>query len=133
MVITGGMSDFDAYRAIRTHENQTQRLQAQGRHRTGAKAGEVDASVLLNKYMANHYLNVSNANGNFSTGVFYWKQTALTYVHYIAGIRLCSNDITKYRLALYYLYGQAYVLIHALQLKRLAEAIELRSTKTEVI
>ena len=144
MVITGCMSDFDAYRALCVFRNAMKTKPASKKLNAEyvlvPRAGEVDASILLKTYVAelrqDTYLNVSNANGNFSWGVTHWKKSAISYaphnLHYIEGIPLCSNNIATYRLALFHLYGRDFVLRHAAHLQRFERAIKAQSLQTEV-
>ena len=88
------------------------------------------------KIVQMQYGPVSNANQNFSTGVSFWKLRQMSgagsNVHFITGIPLCSNDIIKYRLALYHLYGKEFVAINAPKLQRLEIAIRNKHPFAEI-
>lgn len=142
MVITGVLSDYDAFRAIITFDKAFQKKSKVFMLKADStlleNLGEVDPYILLGKLLEtmpnDNLLNVSDANSTFTAGISYWPIAVLSSnnVHYLPGIPLCSNNISTYRMAMYHMYSKQYVATHAASLLALETAIKGRTSRALV-
>lgn len=112
LVIEGCISDSAALNVITAFKNCLEKGQPHTITPEGeliAKHGNASPGALIEAAIEslppNHLLNVSNAPVDFTSGMTAWPESEISVdnIHYIKGIKLCSNNMTTYRLALSYL------------------------------
>lgn len=132
LVVEGVISDVDAVRAILTfHEGLTARgvRTLRPKVKISKSSGEVTIQqvlqILERNLPENYLLNVSNASHDFRTGISQWKKDDHSFnnIHYIEGLPLCSNNMVKYRLALFHLYGISTYTQYGMKLSAMEKAI----------
>ena len=137
LVITGVISDLNALRLVSAVQkgikNKLKRNALKAAEMSDVTPGDVSATTLLTKLQTDcpthHLINVSLANMTFMDGIFYWpiSSESIDNIHYIEGIPICSNETTKFQLAIFHLLGKEGYEKYALKLAQFEDTVNSKS------